>query len=290
MRIKKTKGKELLDKELKGCYRFFDQEINLDENSKGYGLIRDKSVVHKHIASIASVGYGFASLMVGVKHNWISYEEAYKRADKTLDTFLNELENIHGFFYHFVNMDTAKREWNCELSIIDTAIFICGALTIGEYFGGVVKEKAKKLYLQIDWDWYRNKETNQFYMGYSPEKGFWGKWDMYGEQLMQYVLGVASPTHPVEISTYQDFEKNRADYKEFTDIIHTYCGTLFTYQFSHAWIDFRGLVDDEGIDWFENSVKATKASKQYCIDNQEKYLTYHKDSWGLTSCVGPKRI
>ncbi len=287
MRIFKCKGTKLLKKELKGCFNFFNKEINLDKQTNGYGLIRDKSLYHKEIASTASVGYGFAALIVGVEHKWISYEEAYKRANKTLDTFLYEIENIHGFFYHFVNIRTAKREWNSELSIIDTAIFICGALTIGEYFGGEIKQKADYLYNRIDWEWYRNKQTNQFYMGYTKENGFWGKWDMYGEQLMLYILSVASNNYPVNPSIYDDCEKRKQDYKQEKDIIYTYCGTLFTYQFSHAWIDFKGLQDKNGIDWFENSVKATKANRQYCIDNKEHFKTYGENSWGLTACIGP---
>ena len=287
MRINKCYGEKLLKKELKGCFQFFNKEINLDKQTNGYGLIRDKFPYHKEVASIASVGYGFASLIVGVEHKWISYEEAYIRANKTLDTFLYNLETIHGFYYHFVNMRTAKREWNSELSIIDTAIFICGALTVGEYFGGEIKQKADQLYNQINWEWYRNEKTNQFYMGYTKEKGFWGSWDMYGEQLMLYILSVASKDYPVDSSIYHDFEKNKQDYMDIKDIIFTYCGTLFTYQFSHAWINFMHLQDKDGIDWFENSVKATKAARQYCIQNKDKYKTYHENSWGLTACVGP---
>ncbi len=287
MRICKCKREKILEKELKGCFKFFSKEINLDKQTKGYGLIRDKYPYHKEIASIASVGYGFAALIVGVEHKWLSYEVAFERANRTLDTFLYDMENIHGFYYHFVNMITAKREWNCELSIIDTAIFICGALTAGEYFGGEIKQKAEILYHRIDWQWYRNEETNRFYMGYTKEKGFWGSWDMYGEQLMLYVLSVASKEHPVELSIYEDFKKMKQDYGEIKDIIFTYCGTLFTYQFSHAWIDFRNLQDKNGIDWFENSVKATKAARQYCIDNKKRYKTYSENSWGLTACIGP---
>ena len=97
------------------------------------------------------------------------------------------MESTNGFFYHFINLETAKREWKSEVSIIDTAIFICGALLSGEYFGGTVKEKATKLYKNINWEWYLDKSTNQFYMGYIPESGFSGHWDMYAEQLMLYI-------------------------------------------------------------------------------------------------------
>lgn len=273
---------KLLEKELKGCYKFFIKETNTNKNSKGYGLIRDKTELSPQIASIASVGYGLAALVIGVERNWLTFPKAYERASKTLDTFLNNMEATNGFFYHFINMETAKREWNSEVSIIDTGIFICGALLAGEYFGGIVKEKAKELYKNINWKWYLDKNTNQFYMGYLPESGFSGHWDMYAEQLMLYVLAVASPTFPVDTSIYDDFEKPKADF------IYTYCGTLFTYQYSHAWIDFRNRKDEQGIDWFENSVKATLANRKYCIENKEKFKTFGENSWGLTPCIGPK--
>lgn len=288
MRFVKCYGKKLIMKELKRSYKFFIDETNTNKNSKGYGLTRDKTILANHIASIASVGYGLAALIVGVEHNWIKYEKAYDRANRTLDTFIKNVEGKNGFYYHFVNIETGEREWNCEISIIDTAIFICGALTAGEYFGKEVKEKAEILYKRINWEWYRNKETNYFYMGYTPEKGFWGHWDMYAEQLMLYVLGVGSETYPVDKSMYNDFKRKKGNYKNIKDIIYTYCGTLFTYQFSHAWIDFRDIIDKNSINWFENSIKATKANRQYCIDNKERFKTYGENSWGLTSCLGPK--
>ena len=174
MRILKHKGDTILKKELKGSYNFFVKEANNLKGSKGYGLIRDKTKLANDIASIASVGYGFAGLVIGTQRKWISNKKAYERAENTLDTFLNNMESTNGFFYHFVNIHTAKRAWNSEVSIIDTAIFICGAILVGEYFGGKVKEKAEKLYRNINWNWYVDKEVNQFYMGYSKEKGFWG--------------------------------------------------------------------------------------------------------------------
>ena len=288
MRILKLHGKKLLIKELKKCYDFFMKEANLDINSDGYGLIRDKDIYANEIASIASVGYGLAALIIGTERKWIKYEKAYKRAEKTLDTFLNNIEGENGFYYHFVSIKTGKREWNCEISIIDTAIFICGAIVAGEFFGKKVKEKAEELYKRINWEWYRNKNNNYFYMGYNPEKGFWGQWDMYAEQLMLYVLGVASPNFPINKQMYADFSKEKANYEDIKDIIYTYCGTLFTYQFSHAWIDFRETKDDNGIDLFENSVKATLANRKYCINNSKKFKTFGENSWGLTACVGPK--
>lgn len=288
MRIWKGKGETILKKELKGDYNFFMKEANTNPKSKGYGLIRDKNKLAPEVASIASVGYGLAALVIGTERKWISFSKAYNRANGTLNTFLNNMETTNGFFYHFIHMETAKREWNCEVSIIDTAIFICGAMLAGEYFKGEVKEKAEQLYKNINWNWYRDETVNQFYMGYSPEQGFSGHWDMYAEQLMLYVLGVASPTFPIESSMYDDFKKPVTDYEEIKNMVYTYCGTLFTYQYSHAWIDFRNRKDNKGINWFENSIKATLANRKYCIEKSQKYKTFGENSWGLTACVGPR--
>lgn len=111
---------------------------------------------------------------------------------------------------------------------------------------------------------------------------------MYAEQLMLYILGVASPTYPINKTMYDAIKKDKMDYFNIKDIVYTYCGTLFTYQYSHAWIDFRGLKDKEGRDWFDNSKEATMANREYCIRNRDKFKTFHENSWGLTACVGPK--
>ena len=288
MRLIKCTSQKILMKEFKKSYNFFIKEVNLNETSNGYGLIRDKTFFDTDIASIASVGYGLAALVIGVRHKWISYKKACARASKTLDTFIENVEGKNGFYYHFINIETAKRAWKSELSIIDTAIFICGAITAGEFFGGGVKEKAEILYKRINWKWYRNDNNNYFYMGYKPEQGFWGHWDMYAEQLMLYVLGVASPTYAIDKIMYDSIKKEKMDYLKIKDIVYTYGGTLFTYQYSHAWIDFRGLKDKNGIDWFDNSIKATLANREYCINNANKFKTFNENSWGLTACVGPK--
>ena len=288
MRLIKCYGKRLIMKELRKSYNFFIKEINNNKKSIGYGLIRDKTKLANNIASIASVGYGLAALIIGVEHKWINYKKAYDRANRTLDTFINNIEGNNGFYYHFINMQTGKREWNCEISIIDTAIFICGALFAGEYFRGEIKEKAERLYKNINWNWYVDKEKNYFYMGYKPEQGFWGHWDMYAEQLMMYILGVASPTYPVSKELYNNFKRPISNYEDIENIIFSYGGSLFTYQYSHAWIDFRRLIDKDGINWFINSTKATKANRLYCIRNKERFKTFNENSWGLTACVGPK--
>lgn len=278
---------EILDLEAKGCFDFFWNEVCTE--GEGYGLIKDntsKFESHVNIASVASVGFGLSAIIIGVERGWITYKEGEERALGTLKTLYNNVGQVSGFFNHFVDMRNGKRAWNSEISVIDTAIAIMGALTCSEYFKGEVEEWFEKIYQRIDWDFYRNKETNEFYMGYSEENGPFGQWDMYAEQFMMYFLGVASPTHPVPASMFYDFRRDIGSYGG-DEFIYTPVGSIFPYQFSHAWIDFRGTEDKLGVDWFENSVKASIANRKYCIDNPNNLKSFHKDAWGMTACETP---
>lgn len=278
---------ELLKLESRACFEFFWNEVNTDINSPGFGLISDRVPTDGTMASIASVGFGLTAIVIGVERGWIQFEQGYVRTLGTLNTLWNNVENVNGFYYHFIDMNTGRRWGNCEVSNVDTAIAICGALTAAEYFGGEVKEKAQQIYERVNWEWFRDPVRNQFYMGYSPEKGFEGYWDFYAEQMMMYFLGAASPTYPVNSDMFYSFIRHESSYNNGLPFINSWYGSIFTYQFTHAWFDFKGLVDKDGVDWWQNSVKASIASRQYCIDESKRYKTFGENSWGLTACDGP---
>jgi hypothetical protein len=279
---------DILELESKKSFEFFWNEVNKEEDSPGYGLIRDRAPGNPGLSSIASVGFGLTAITIGAERGWISKEEAEERVNGTLDTLLHNAEHINGVYYHFLNMNNAKRATGSEVSIIDTGILVSGALTAGEYFQGEIKEKAEQIYKRVDWEWYRNPDRNLFYMAYSPEKGFAGAWDFYAEQLMLYFLAAASPTHPVNPDMYYEFIRHKASYKDNEPFIHSWFGSIFTHQFSHAWFDLRNKVDQEGVNWWENSVIASKSNRQYVMDNSDKYETFGPNSWGLTASDGPK--
>jgi len=127
-------------------------------------------------------------------------------------------------------------------------------------------------------------------MGYNPELGAkhggFGQWDMYAEQLMQYILGTASTTSPVPPTIYNGFRREYEHYGDYR-FIPSPGGSLFTHQFSHGWYDFRGVTDRDGIHWFDNSVIASQAARQYSIDNPQNFKTWHENAWGLTAAQGP---
>jgi len=124
-------------------------------------------------------------------------------------------------------------------------------------------------------------------MGYTPERGFTGWWDFYAEQLMLYILGAGSPTHPIRSDMMYCFQRHSEKPFHEGGFIHSWFGSLFTHQFTHAWMDFRNTRDTLGIDWWENSVRAVEANRLFCREMGKHYKTLKGSAWGLTPCDGP---
>ncbi len=187
-------------------------------------------------------------------------------------------------------MDTGKRVSGVEISSVDTAILLCGAIHAGEYFGGEVKELADELYANVNWKAIERKQGSKTYltMGFHGEThNLLSNWDWYAEQLMMYVLGAGSPNEEYRLDdkAYYDFARNEGNYGD-NKFIYSWFGSIFTYQFSHAWIDFSGYKDKNGTNWYENSVAASKAAYEFCRDKTE-IETFAKGGWGLTACDTP---
>ncbi len=272
--------------EMRGAFDFFWEQANTDVDSPGYGLIRDRYPGSEGIASIASVGFGLTAYLIGIDKGYITFAQGQERVSRTLDTLLS-LERTEGFYYHFVDQHTGKRAWESEVSSIDTAILLMGVLSAGEYFGGEIEAKAVALYDEVNWPWFVDESRQMFYMAYRPESGFSGHWDFYAEQLMLYVLAAGSDTHPVDETTYYTFTRHRSKFGTGQRFIHSWFGSLFTYQFSHAWIDFREYTDRDGVNWFDNSVEASLAHVNFALSVEDEYETIGAAAWGLTASDGP---
>ncbi|MCL2016674.1 MAG: hypothetical protein FWG68_10565 [Defluviitaleaceae bacterium] len=272
------------------CFDFFWDCATSDTARCGYGLVLDKTEKgSENVASIAGVGFALTALPIGIERGYITKTAGEQRAVGTLKTFLHHADHEHGFFYHFLDMRTAKRYfayYDCA-SIIDTSLFLNGAITAAEYFGGECAELFEQIFERVNWALYYNEVDNVYFMGYDPARGGgFGAWDMYAEQLMQYILGVAHPKYPVPAKIYNGFRRDLGEYGGHS-FYNSPAGSLFTHQFSHAWYDFKNTVDKDGINWFENSVSASKAARQYSIDNPKGFIGFHKDAWGLSDCHGP---
>lgn len=278
--------KELIEKEILGCFNFFWNEINSDENSLGYGLVRD--MTEKDVASLAAVGFALAAYVIGVERKFITFDQGYDRCLRTLKTVLNNVPHSHGFLAHFVDMNTVEMPKRSEFSTIDTAILLMGAITAGEYFGGEVLEYVNKINDRVDWNYMvrENRGKTQFLMALFPHDPKYSVyWDHFAEQLMVYILyaGHKGSDYKTARNLYYDFERNVGSYKG-KNMIYCFGNALFIHQFTHAFFDFREYIDERGCDWWQNSVDATLANRQFCID-QKWSKTFNENSWGLTATL-----
>ncbi len=292
----------ILELEAKACFKFFwdGHNTNLEENSKGYGLVLDRTN-KKDRSSMASVGFSLSAYVIGVERGYITFDQGLQRVIGTLKTLLNHVPHYKGFLVHFVHYATAKRYMKSEYSTIDTALVLNGALTADSYFqNDEIHQYVKELTERVDWNHFvfslNGKST--FRMAYNPDNdgsyangnaGFIHYWNMPAEQLMMYFLaaGHEDVTETTAFELYNGFNRYTGGYKDF-QFVYTPGGALFTYQFSHAWFDFSLYVDAHGFDWFKNTRNATLANRQWCIDHQNEFKTFNENSWGLTACDHPK--
>lgn len=243
------------------------------------------------VASIAATGFGLTALCIAERHGWLRPAAARDQVLRTLRYLRHEMGHVRGFFYHFHDWATGERIWKCELSSIDTAILLCGALCCRAHFRDAeIRRLATELYERVDWPWMLNG-GDTFAMGWLPEStgeagsGSEGRflesrWDHYCELMMLYLLALGSSTHPVEPRTWRAWRRPVREYYGRRFVWSP--APLFVHQFSHAWFDFRGR-SDAGIDWFENSVHATEAHRAWSLEQSARFPRWSEDLWGVTS-------
>ncbi|MEO8857392.1 MAG: glucoamylase family protein [Burkholderiaceae bacterium] len=253
--------------------------------------------------SIAVVGFALASFPVAVERGWMERADALKRSLHILRFFSEsdqsggvDATGYRGFYYHFLDQRQGTRVWKSELSLIDTALLIAGMLTAAAWFDQATEDEAAlraladALYRRVDWCW-AQPDGAAVVHGWKPESGFlhYG-WEGYSEALLLYVLGLGSPTHPL---TEESFPAWTVTYQweNLYGYDYLYAGPFFIHQFSHAWIDFRGIRDafmrEKRSDYFQNSRNATYIQREYAIRNPRTFLGYGKDCWGISAGEGP---
>ncbi len=280
-------------------FGYFWQTTNPDN-----GLVPDRAP-SPSFSSIAAVGFGLTSYLIGAERGYITRQQAADRTLRTLRFFANAprseaatgVAGYKGFFYHFLDMKTGERFKQVELSTIDTALLLGGVLSAQSYFDQntpietEIRQLAEQMYTRADWTWFQTRKPFVS-MGWHPETGFIrSDWTGYNEAMLLYVLALGSPTHPVGTDVWAAWTKSYP-WAEFYGQTHVNFDPLFGHQYSHCWIDFRGIRDEymrgKGIDYAENSRRATYANRAYCQNNPAKWQDYGSAIWGLTACDGPK--
>lgn len=286
----------------------FDWFVHVTKQSNG--LTPDRWPTES-FSSVAAVGFALTCWPIGVERGWMSRDEARERTLTTI-RFFHELPQgpeptgnggYKGFFYHFLDMNTGHRFGRTELSTVDTAFLVSGMLFAARWFDGdhpqerEIRERAQAIYERIEWDW-AVVRPNRITMGWHPETGFIpSDWNVYNEGMMVLLLAIGSPTHPVPTTVWDEWcSVYDQSWTDRWGPKHLHFAPLFGHEFSHMYIDFRGIHDRwmreqqaemPGFDYFQNSVRAVEAQRKYAVDNPMGWAGYSQDVWGLTACDGP---
>lgn len=281
-------------------FRFF-----WDTTDPATGLAQDRWPT-KSFSSIAAVGFALTAYGIGEKNGWIDRAANRGRTLATLRFFDRAPQGPEpegrtghkGFFYHFLDFETGTRFGKTELSTIDTALLLGGILFAQSWFDrdhpeeAEIRRLADAIYGRVDWTWIRPRAPFVS-MGWHPETNFIPHdWDQYNESLLLYILAIGSPTHAIEASAWNRWTDNfDRSWGARWGQPHIQFAPLFGHQYSHVWVDFRGIRDVYGrrreLDYFENSRRATYAQRDYAIRNEGRWRDYGPSVWGLTACDGP---
>ena len=270
--------------ELRHGISFFLDTYSRNECS--FGLVPDSyPTPYSDVASIAGSGFLYPALIAAVEEGMLPFSEAKGIAEKSV-ACLRRLERIKGWYYHFYRISSGKPREHAEVSTVDTALLLAGVFAAAGYFHGEIEKEAKEMLNEIDFPFFLQTYGHMFSMSLEPDGRFNGHWDRYAEQLLLYVLGAGSdhPERAMDPSIYHGFIRDYGEYGKHR-FICSWHGSLFTYQYSHGYIDFRGTKDEDGIDWFTNSVEASRAAYEYACDEEGKFASFHQKSWGLTACA-----
>lgn len=297
-----SEDEAMLDSIQKKTFLFF-----MGEHHPEWGIVRDRTASWAP-ASIASTGFGIPSFAIGAERGWITRDEAAQITLNMMNFFVNSLQSpdtlasgYKGFYYHFLRMDTGLREWRCELSSVDTGLLMMGILFARNYYDrdneteNQIRSQGSLMLGNIEWDFMMMPDTGnyarQISMGWHPESGLHKMgWSGYNEALFLYILAAGTGLENAKES-YRSWLSSYKWQTPYEGLSHVAFPPLFGHQFSHCFIDFRGLADeymrDKGIDYFENSRRATRVQRQYAIDNPHGWVGYDSLCWGVTASDGP---
>ena len=299
---------DLLDEISRSSFRYF-----WEQTSPRTGLVFDRAISlgprgtpgdQPRVASIAATGFGLTAVCIAKDHRWIGAEAARERALITLRFLAHAAPQQHGWFYHYLDPESGERAWHSEISSIDTALLLAGVLTVRQCLqdDAEIVDLANTIYARVDFPWMMDGSPSYFSHGWTPEFKFLPyRWDTYSELMILYVLGIGSPTHPIPVDTWGGWSLPLVAAGENS---HIGGGPLFIHQYSQAWLDLRDRGSDPPantssdasppirslgrpnagrLDYYANSVAATRAQRNYFIQLSSEYKGYSANVWGITA-------
>src|SRR5258708_4095075 len=267
-----------------------------EQSDSSTGLVLDRASADggrakgpsRDIASLAATGFGLTAICIGAEHGWITREQAQTRVRNTLQFFAGKVYQEHGWFYHWMDVATGEPKWDSEFSSIDTSFLLGGVLVAAQYFSNdpEISKLARQIYERVDFNWMLGGDRLLLSHGWRRRGFLKYKWDVYDEMTLLYLLAIGSPTHSISPESWYAWQRPLYTYGPYRFVSG---GPLFTHQYSQAWVDFRNRRDRGFLDFFQNSISATRANDLYCMNLKGTFpLSFGPDIWGMTASDSPK--
>ena len=275
-----AEDEHLLDDLERTAFQFFAEQAH-----PRTGLVRDRARADgspsEGKASVAASGFSFGAWIIAAERGWVTRDAALERVRLKLRFFANEAPRVHGFFYHFLEMDTGARAWQCELSSIDSALLYSGLILAREYFQDEeVTALVNRLLGDVDWEWFRNG-GQLVSLAWHDETGFSRyRWNRYSEHVLMSFLALGVSPRPLEAGYWQLW--HRAPVGRYGDYVYLQEPPLFVNQFPQAFLDLRQMRDAHA-DYYHNTQLATLAQRQFSLDLRNEFPAWNENLWGLTA-------
>ncbi|HZS53218.1 MAG TPA: glucoamylase family protein [Bryobacteraceae bacterium] len=285
----KSEDRAFLEDCAKRCVRYFWEQA---DPRTGIVLDRarnDGARSGDNVGSIAATGFGLTALCIGASRGWLPRDQVRARILTTLRYFWMHAFHDHGWYYHFLDASSGARRLGSEISSVDSAFFLCGILTASGYFSGdkEIHALAKQIFDRVDFAWMLGGNPLLLSMGVRPGSGFLkSRWSVYSEASVLYLLAIGASRHAIPSDSWYAWLRPEVHYQNWSFVSG---GPLFTHQFSHAWVDFRHQQDGDPsyLNYFQNSISATYAHRDFCVSLQSQYSDYASNMWGITASDSP---
>ena len=281
----KLNDTELLDLIARKAFNYFDNEFH-----KQTGLFFDAAGGGD--SSVGAIGYAFSAYVIGAERGWIAKKEAEQRLLLVLDSLLKIQTQggaKEGIFYHFVDAETGERAGSSEVSLVDTALLLAGAVTAAEYFKGEIAAKVEKIYRNMHWAYFLSQtpaHKNEFHLGWVPEKGLMPYyWNAYtDETLLIILMALGSPQQEKMPADFykQAFRRKKIKYGGVS-FFPSWSGGLFSYEYANLFFDFNTYRDPDRINWFENGATAAALQIRRLRAKHPELKSVKDGIWGISA-------
>ncbi len=268
------------------------------------GLIRERTSSGDVCAS-GGTGFGLMCIPVGVERGYVTRPQAVARVLQVLNFLGTTTERHWGAYPHWIHGVTGQHvgflgPTDDTVDLVETSFMAQAFLTLRQYFDGPGADEAQirtlctQLWEAIEWDAFKPAGSNTLRWHRSPTTGLSSATITgWNEAMIVYLLGVASPTHPLPAVTYS------AGWARNGGIVQTgtyygkrlyvgpgYGGPMFFAHYSFLGFDPRAKHDAYA-NYFTHNRNQALVQVAYATANPLGHVDYAADSWGLTASDQP---